>query len=66
MEQNELKPGANAMNEWGFIGQDSFVARKLSGESPPQVLNLNQGVPACRQGYVRDERLVLLPAADRF
>ena len=36
------------MNEWDFVGQDSFVGiapkGSLSRESPPQVLNLNQGV----------------------
>lgn len=30
----------SAMKEWGFISQDIFVGL----ESPPQVLNLNQGV----------------------
>ena len=45
------------MNEWGLIGKDTrlpdgqvFVGIGKSGTpSPPQVLNLNQGVPACRQ-----------------
>ena len=38
------------MNEWGFIGQDGLVGIGKSGTpSPPQVLNLNQGVPACWQ-----------------
>jgi len=31
------------MNEWGFCGQD--IPWGL--ESPPQVLNLNQGVAMC-------------------
>ena len=41
-----------AMNKWGFIGQEIVVriAPKgfLSGESSPQILNLNQGVDMCK------------------
>ena len=45
------------MNEWGFIGKDTrlpdgqvFVGiGKSATPARPEVLNLIQGVPACRQ-----------------
>ncbi|MEQ8238494.1 MAG: hypothetical protein RIA69_04735 [Cyclobacteriaceae bacterium] len=40
----------NAMNEWGFIGQDTLVALGKSAT--------NNRFKS-RRGYVRDERLVL-------
>ena len=40
----------NAMNEWGFIGQDIFVGIGKSATSYKF---------KSRRGYVRDERLVL-------
>jgi hypothetical protein len=40
----------NAMNEWGFIGQDILV-----GFGKPATSNKFKS----RRGYVRDERLVL-------
>jgi len=35
----------NAMNEWGFIGQEIFVSSdSYRKENPPQLINLNKRV----------------------
>ena len=45
---NKIESLTNAMNEWGFNGQDIFVGiEKIATSARPEVLNLNQGVAMC-------------------